>query len=253
MTALTPMTKMMVHLPLALHDGPSHNALIICFGMGTSYRSALSWGIKTTAVELIPSVPKEFGYFHTNAPDALNNPNGQIVIDDGRRFLERTRESFDLIVIDPPPPIEAAGSSLLYSKEFYDTAKRHLEKNGVLETWYPAGDPLTGVAIYNSLKESFPYIRCFHGMDGWGIHFLASMEPTKSLSPEEAAKRLPPLAQQDMLEWSSPTDAADFMGRTVAKEFGPEIFAGFDPRVVINDDHPFNEYFLLRNNRLLKY
>ena len=42
-----------------------------------------------------------------------------VVVDDGRRFLDRTVEQYDVVVIDPPPPVEAAGSSLLYSREFY--------------------------------------------------------------------------------------------------------------------------------------
>jgi len=58
MTKLTPITKCISHLPLALHQGPAKSVLVICFGMGTTFRSALSWGIDTTAVELVPSVPK---------------------------------------------------------------------------------------------------------------------------------------------------------------------------------------------------
>src|SRR5205823_2957568 len=115
-TCLTPETKFMAHLPLALHAGKPESVLIICFGMGTTYRSALSWDIDTTAVELVPSVKNAFGFYHRDAARVLNNPKGRIVIDDGRRFLKRTSAMFDVVVTDPPPPIEAAGSSLLYSK-----------------------------------------------------------------------------------------------------------------------------------------
>ena len=59
-TTLSPITKMMVHLPLALLQRPPANVLIICFGMGTTFRSALSWHIQSTAVELVPSVPAFF-------------------------------------------------------------------------------------------------------------------------------------------------------------------------------------------------
>lgn len=92
MTTLTPVTKFMVDLPLAFHDGAPKSALIICFGMGTTYRSALSWNIKTTGVELVPDVPRAFGFYHSDASNVLKNPQGRIVIDDGRRFLRRTRE-----------------------------------------------------------------------------------------------------------------------------------------------------------------
>ncbi len=67
MTSLTPITKMMAHLPLAFLDRPPKNALDICFGMGTTFRSLLSWKIHwhatATLVELVPSVPQMFSYF----------------------------------------------------------------------------------------------------------------------------------------------------------------------------------------------
>lgn len=103
MTSLTTDTKFMVHLPMALHKGPMDSALIICFGMGTSYRSALSWDVQTTVVELVPGVVAAFGFYHADTARVLANPKGRIVIDDGRRFLKRTREKYDIIVVDPPP------------------------------------------------------------------------------------------------------------------------------------------------------
>jgi spermidine synthase len=110
-TILTPTTKVMAHLPLAL-NGHAHSGLVICFGTGTTARAMLSWGIETTAVDRVPSVPKLFGFFFADAPSVLANRHMHVVIDDGRRFLLRTRRSYDVITIDPPPRVEAAGSSL---------------------------------------------------------------------------------------------------------------------------------------------
>ena len=42
MTLLTPITKVMASMPLALLDHPPQNALAICFGMGTTHRSCMS-------------------------------------------------------------------------------------------------------------------------------------------------------------------------------------------------------------------
>ena len=137
MTTLTPITKMMVHLPLSLMQRPPKKALVICFGMGTTYRAALSWGIDTTAVELVPSIPGMVPFFHADGEQVLNAPNGHVVVDDGRRFLSREVASYDLVVIDPPPPIEAAGSSLLYSTEMYDAVKRRLAPGGILPAVVP--------------------------------------------------------------------------------------------------------------------
>src|SRR5438876_2562510 len=80
-TGLGAVTKMMAHLPLAFLDHPPRNGLVVCFGMGTSYRSLLSWNIPATAVELVPSVPSLFGYFHADGPDLLRSPLSLVVID----------------------------------------------------------------------------------------------------------------------------------------------------------------------------
>src|SRR5664279_388289 len=78
MTNLTPITKMMAHMPLASLDRPARKVLVICFGMGTSYRSSLSWGPDVTAVDLIPSVPQLLGYFHADGDELLKSPRGTI-------------------------------------------------------------------------------------------------------------------------------------------------------------------------------
>ncbi|MEY2560040.1 MAG: spermidine synthase, partial [Verrucomicrobiota bacterium] len=245
-TGLVPITKFMAHLPLAFHTGKPESALVICFGMGTSYRSALTWDIKTTAVELVPSVRDAFPFYHANAQQVLGNPKGRIVIDDGRRYLKRTEEKFDVIVIDPPPPVEAAGSSLLYSEEFYELAKKHLYRNGILQAWYPGGDARTGRAVLRSLQHSFPYLRGFRSPAGAGILVLASMEPINPLAPSQVAMAMPDAAVDDLLEWSSSRDVAAYLAQVVAKEFEIEQELDSDPRIRITDDHPYNEYFLLR-------
>ena len=111
---------------LAFHSGAPERSLIICFAMGTTQRSALSWHIDSTVVELVPSVPKLFSFYHPDAPLTLNSENSHVVIDDGRAYLKRSSGAYDVIILDPPPPVGAATSSLLYSKEFYETVKSHL-------------------------------------------------------------------------------------------------------------------------------
>ncbi len=248
-TSLTPITKFMVHLPLAIHESPPQSALIICFGMGTSYRSALSWGLATTAVELVPSVKEAFQFFHADAPAVLTNPQGRIVTDDGRRFLKRTRESFDLIVVDPSPPVESAGSSLLYSTEFCELAKARLKPGGILQTWFPGGDLPTAQAVARAVRDVFPHVRCFVSVEGWGVHILASEQPLRRRSAEELAARLPSSAQRDLLEWNPAADASAFLGQVLAQEHPIEQILNPDPSLKLTDDRPINEYFLLRRWR----
>ncbi len=247
MTMLTPATKVMAHWPLEFLDRPPKSALAICFGMGTSFRSLLSWNIDTTVVDLTPSVFKAFPYFHANAGELLKRPNAHWVVDDGRRFLERSPEKYDVITVDPPPPVEAAGSSLLYSVEFYSLAKAHLEPGGVLQQWFPGGDAETLQAVARSLVLSFPYVKVFRSAQGWGYHFIASSSPLMTPTVGAMISKMPLEARRDMMEWFPPAFTIQtFMRTQLEREIGVREFLSSDPGVVIRDDRPYNEYFLLR-------
>jgi spermidine synthase len=245
------MTKFMAHLPLAYHTGRPESALVICFGMGTTYRAVLSWDVKAVAVELVPSVRDAFPFYFADADRILSNPDRRIVIDDGRRYLNRTAGTFDVIVIDPPPPVEAAGSSLLYSEEFYHRAKEHLRPGGILQAWFPGGDDKSGQAVLRSLRNSFPYLRCFRSPMGAGMLILASAEPIAALTPPQLAMRMPPKAADDLLEWTSSRNLPGYLAQVVLQEFSIDAALDPDSRVRITDDRPYNEYFLLRRWGLL--
>lgn len=246
MTVLTPATKMMAHLPSAIRARPPRNALVICFGMGTSFRSLVSWDIPVTAVELVPGVPELFGYFHADAAQVLAAPGARVVVDDGRRFLENTSEKFDVIVIDPPPPVSAASSSLLYSVEFYALLKKRLAPGGVLQQWIPGGDTPTLVAFFRALQVSFPYLITMPGY-GQGLHILVSDEPLTMPGPRVLASRLPPKAAADLVEWGPERDAeAQFKRQQLSRWPLEEMLAAHPGVAPLDDDLPLNEYYLLR-------
>jgi spermidine synthase len=246
-TSLTPVTKMMAHLTLASLPEPPHNVLVICFGMGTTYRSVMSWGVRTTAVELVPSVPRLFSYYHEDGAHLLDSPRSHLVIDDGRRFMERSPQKFDAIVIDPPPPVQAAASSLLYSKGFYAVAKERLQPDGILQQWLPDGDTAVQSAVAKALKDSFAYVRVYRSVEGWGWHFLASMHPIPERSATEMIARMPASAVADMMEWGPAATPEDQMQRVLSTEMTPQQLISQSPGTpAMQDDRPVNEYFLLR-------
>ena len=246
-TGLTPITKFMAHLPLSFLDHPPKNALVVCFGMGTTYRSLMSWDIPVTAVELVPSVPRVFGYFHADGPALLRSPLSHVVIDDGRRYLERTYEQYDVITIDPPPPVQAAGSSLLYSKEFYAIIRRRLRPGGILQQWLPGGDPVVRASVARALKESFPYVRVFHSVEGWGYHFLGSESPLPNPTAAELAQRLPDKAATDFLEWGPETTPEGQFADVLKREISLDDLIQQAPTAsALRDDRPVNEYYLTR-------
>jgi spermidine synthase len=257
MTSLTPITKMMAHFTLAHLQQPPQNALIICFGMGTTFRSALSWGIPVTVVELVPKVPKLLPYYHPDGRALLKSPNAHVVIDDGRRFLDRSNQKFDVIIIDPPPPIEAAASSLLYSRDFYAVAKQHLTAGGILQQWiYDGGDNTDRAAITKALTDVFPYVRAYQSLEGGpAYHFLASMSPIPDFTAEQLVARTPANALTDMMEWGPAKTALEQYGLLVSHEVQTkDLIAPAANTPSLQDDRPINEYYWLRTKypRLIK-
>jgi spermidine synthase len=247
MTILTPITKVMAHMPLAFLDRPPQNALVICFGMGTTFRSALSWGIPVTVVELVPSVPRLFGFFHSDASEVLSSPLAHVVVDDGRRYLERTTEQYDVITIDPPPPVEAAGSSLLYSEDFYDVVRQHLRSGGILQQWLDTGDRQDVAAVARALSQSFPYVRAFSYGPGRGFHFLASDQPLPARTASELVSRLPAAAASDLIEWGPGRNPETLFALLLRYEVPVKRLVSLSPKTpALSDDRPINEYYLLR-------
>ena len=253
MTGLVTVTKMMAHFPAAhcvSRRGQPLDALVICFGMGTTFRSLASWDAKVTAVELVPSVPRFFGYYFADGPALLASAPQRlsVVIDDGRRYLDRSSQTFDLIAIDPPPPVEAASSSLLYSKEFYGSALRRLKPNGILHTWLPYGDPETVAGVLLALLDSFPHVRVFQSIYGRGQHFLASREPILSPPVSELLARMPEAAIKDMVEWDG-GPPSQLLQAMLSQEIGIEALLPKGSReksIAISDDRAVNEFFFMR-------
>jgi len=249
MTSLSPITKAMAHLPAALLGRPPVRALTICFGMGTTFRSLASWGIPTTAVELVPSVPGLFSFFHEDAARVLEAPDSRIVDDDGRRWLARSTQTFDVIAVDPPPPLESAGTGMLYSKEFYASARAHLTPDGLFAQWIAEPlEPAITAAFARALRESFPYARVFRSYDtrdGWGWHVIAGLRPIRDASAEELARRLPPAAAADFVEFGPEKTPRAQFARLLAGETTLAALAAV-PGPALVDDRPLNEYYLLR-------
>ena len=247
MTIMTPITKTMAHFPLASLAHQPQRLLVVCFGMGTTFRAGLTWGIEVDAVDLVPAVPQCFAYFFPEAPRLLASPQAQVIVDDGRRFLLRTSRRYDVITIDPPPPPDSASSGLLYSTGFYRLAKARLQPGGILQQWYPGGDSEAQAGIASALAASFRFVRVFGSVDGWGYHFLASDSPIPQRTAGELAERCPPAARADWVEWGPKKTAEEQFTAILEKEVPlSRVMEPAPLALTLTDDRPVNEYYLVR-------
>jgi spermidine synthase len=85
-----------------------------------------------TIAEIEPLVPKVVAkYFGEHNFHVVENPKVHVRIDDARHFLLTTNETFDAITSDPLDPW-VKGAAMLYTREFFELAKRHLNPGGAV-------------------------------------------------------------------------------------------------------------------------
>ncbi len=250
MTLLTVDARLMPILPLMLRPD-STSALTVAFGMGSAFRSGVVAGLRTDAVELVPSVPGMFGYFYPDAAQVLANPDGRVVVTDGRNYMELTDKRYDIIVTDPPPPIESSGVSVISSREYYRAGHDRLNAGGIMMQWVPYGQTIDEFRAHiRTFADVFPNVLVLRGPGSYGFFMLGSDEP---MAFSDAAIR-EVLARPGILEDIS--GAYDSPAKTVAawSALIPRLvwldggqvrsFAGSGP--LVTDDRPLPEYFLLR-------
>jgi len=265
MTVKATDTKMMAHVPMLAHPRPE-NVLVICFGMGTTFRSAISHGGRVTVVELVPEVFEAFDHFYADAERVRSYPRGRMVADDGRSFLKLTRERFDVITLDPPPPIDAAGVTNLYSREFVALARERLAPGGIFAHWIPFPGTKAGVEnaasfhmLLATIVAEFPYVSVLPALNNGGLHVLASLTPI-AIDPERLAAELAGGdVARDLREWQevpaaffarlAPWASLDLAfgrgGRTVHRLAAKEL----DAAPLLSDDRPRLEFDLWENVR----
>jgi spermidine synthase len=247
MTALISETKLMAYLPLELAEDP-RRMLVVCFGMGTTLRSASKYPyakIDIDAVDIIPKVYNSFGYFHNDAQHIKSLPNIHLYSDDGRNYLLVHKNLYDVITIDPAPPVHSAGTVNLYTREFLELCKSRLTASGVVCLWLPPG-PLTELLmIMKTFTNVFPGASLWGGLDSPGF-FLIGGHRSFGQTDKSMAQLVQRLRKiQDLGEWKDDYQSADLLKQLYL--LGPEDFlklVGDSPEVT--DDHPFTEFPLWR-------
>ncbi len=245
MTARVTDTKMMAHVPMLLHPAPE-DTLVIGFGMGTTFRSAISHGRNVTVVELVDEVFDAFPYFHEDAETVRGYSRGRMVVNDGRNFLKLTPDRYDVITVDPPPPIDGAGVNHLYSLDFLALARGRLKPGGLMAHWIPLPGSLAGVddwdtfgMLLRTFAEAFPYTLGIPSGDKIGVHVVGSMEPIRVSSEAIRARLRLPGVTRDATEWDAVTDAYFDRVRPLDR-------AALATRSMVTDDRPNLEFGWIR-------
>jgi len=130
--------RMVGHLPALLHPHPQ-SVLGIGFGAGVSAGTFTRYPSiqKITICEIEPIIPPtSTRYFGPEDYNVFHNAKTRMIYDDARHYILTTSEKFDIIASDPLD-VFVKGTAAIYSKEYFEAVKRHLNPSGMFTLYVP--------------------------------------------------------------------------------------------------------------------
>lgn len=177
--------RMLGHMTTLIPKNPESVLVIGCGAGVTAGAVSVDPNVKRlTIAEIEPLVPSVVShYFAQHNFDVVANPKTHVEIDDARHFLLTTRQKFDAITSDPLDPW-VKGAAMLYTKEFFETAKAHLNPGGAVTLFVQLYESNTAAVK----SEIATFLEVFPGGVVWGntnngagydLVLLGQAEPTK--------------------------------------------------------------------------
>jgi spermidine synthase len=157
--------KMLGHLGVLLNRN-AKKVLSVGFGSGETTACLAQHKLqRVDCVEIAPEVVDvslEF-FRHINLGDRLNEEINLIYMD-AKNYIHLTESTYDVIINDSIHPRDFAENSSLYTKEYFESAREHLNENGMIISWLPTYDMPASVfsSIIGTLMDVFPHITAWY-------------------------------------------------------------------------------------------
>lgn len=167
-----------------LHPNPKH-AMVIGFGTGSS----AGWLGSVPSIEQVDVAELEPSMFEIGrrcAPvneNVLENPKVNRIVGDAREILPTVPRKYDVIFSEPSNPYRA-GVASLFTREYYQAAKKKLEPGGLFVQWVQVYEIETETlkTLYATLASEFPSVETWY----LGFSDLALVASEKPLEHDVA-------------------------------------------------------------------
>lgn len=232
------------HLPLLLLEEP-RSVLVVGLGMGiTLQATARHPGVeRIDVIELSPEILEAHEYLGDVNGRVIHDPLVHVRIDDGRLFMKLSVDKYDMITADPiHPKISRVG--YLYTREYYQSIRDHLNEGGVVCQWMPIYQ-IAPLRLRSAIKT---FLAVFPDATLWYVenHALLIAQPdSPGLDFALLAEKFADPAIREDLESIGIASPEELLGHLL---MGPDALRAFvedGPEVPINsDDFPYLEYFV---------
>lgn len=166
--------RLLGHLSALMHDDPK-SVLVVGFGAGvTAGAISIHPTVERMVIcEMEPLIPRIVSnYFRDANHGVKDNPRVEITYDDARHYVLTTREKFDVITSDPIHPW-VKGAATLYTREYFEHVREHLNPGGVVTQWVPLYESSEEVVKSEiaTFLEVFPNGTVWRNDDGSGAGY----------------------------------------------------------------------------------
>jgi len=130
--------RLLGHLPALLNSNPKSVLVVGCGAGVTAGTFVVHPDVEhITIVEIEPLIPPASArYFSRENHNVMHDRRTRIVYDDARHYILTSPEKFDIITSDPIHPW-VKGIAPLYSTEYFELVKQHLNPGGFVTQWVP--------------------------------------------------------------------------------------------------------------------
>ncbi len=236
----------LVHPAMLTHPQPE-TIFIAGGGEGATLREVLAHKTVKRAVmvdideEVVNLCRRLLPSWHQNA---FADPKTELHFADARKYLEKSSEKFDVIIIDLVDPLEQGPARLLYTQEFYQIVKQKLGSDGIMSVQAEPSewrnlDNFT--AIVNTLRNVFPIARPYQAhipsfLSLWGFVAASQTLDPSELTPEAVDTRISTRISKKLKSYDGLTHKAMF---TIPKHIRQQLAAS---KRVITDKQPISAY-----------
>jgi spermidine synthase len=160
---------------------------VVGYGSGVTTHAVLTHPVESAlTIELEGAVIEAAPFFEAAAYRPLADPRSRLVVEDAGTYLRSTAENFDVIISEPSNPW-IAGVGNLFTKEFYEEARRRLKPGGVFCQWIQtySVSPATLSVVFRTLATTFPKGHLFYVESSGDLIILAA--PDRELTLDQAS------------------------------------------------------------------
>ncbi len=154
--------EMIAHVPLFVHPNPAE-VLVIGGGDGGCVTNVLMHPEVTrcTICEIDGKVIETSKRHFPRLAAGFDDPRCRIILKDGKKHIEETREKYDVIILDLSDPIGPAAE--LFQRKFHQAVHPRLRDDGfmIAQSESPLFNPKTVKTMYANLNAIFPLVRMY--------------------------------------------------------------------------------------------